>query len=163
MQSVESICCHWKLKEFKDLKVALQALPILMLQFTVFCYVMFHVISHVMYSQCLLPVVEMHSPLAHYSHSGLTSHGSAVSRDDFNMTRINFLCWIHLHAGFLCPVKHFMCLIIFTYMELCRMPLFGRWGCICLLFFWMPTVSMCRCNNQDWHRHRDHNPHWLEA
>lgn len=79
MQSVESICCHWKLKEFKDLKVALQALPILMLQFTVFCYVMFHVISHVMYSQCLLLVVEMHSPLAHYSHSGLTSHGSAVS------------------------------------------------------------------------------------
>lgn len=63
MQSVKFICCHWKLKEFKDLKVALQALPILMLQFTVFCYVMFHVISHVM-SQCLLPVVEMHSHIA---------------------------------------------------------------------------------------------------
>lgn len=25
------------------------------------------------------------------------------------------------------------------------------------------TISWCCCHNQDWHRHTDHNPHWLET
>lgn len=35
------------------------------------------------------------------------------------------------------------------------------------LFVYSPsgcaTISWCCCNTQDWHRHKDHNPHWLES
>lgn len=60
---VKSVCCQWKLKEFtfKDFKEVLQGLSVLALQFIVFCSIMFHMISCVMYSQCLLPIVEAHS------------------------------------------------------------------------------------------------------
>lgn len=35
--------------------------------------------------------------------------------------------------------------------------------CASFLLFWMSTVPLSSCNNQDWHRHTDYNPHRLES
>lgn len=46
---------------------------------------------------------------------------------------------------------------------LCWAPLFLELGLFVCCFSGCTTISWYCCDNQGWHKHTDHNPHWLET
>lgn len=133
---------------FKGFQVVLQGLSVLALQFIVVCFVVFQMIS-----QCLLPTVETLSQTASILESACSTlvyymWQSCLDRICLGVPKIYTI-----------PVKSSNFWPHFRQQD---KPLYMRGRLPAPLMDASLSPWLC-CRNQDWHRHKDHNPHWLET